>query len=56
MNADSLWPEVKKVKRPVPTIVEGAGHVPWIENSELVIKSIDTFLNGNWPHRAIKLN
>jgi pimeloyl-ACP methyl ester carboxylesterase len=35
--------------------VEGAGHVPWIENKELVISGIDVFLDGKWPDKAIKL-
>src|SRR6266540_1217530 len=35
--------------------VEGAGHLPWIEDRELVIKSIDTFLKGDWPRDAQKI-
>ena len=33
--------------------VEGAGHLPWLEQSEVVIEAITTFLSGNWPGGSI---
>lgn len=33
--------------------VSGAGHVPWIENPELVLGSIDKFLRGTWPAQSV---
>jgi pimeloyl-ACP methyl ester carboxylesterase len=36
--------------------VAGAGHIPWVENPELVFGSIDTFLVGEWPDQSEKLN
>ena len=35
--------------------VENAAHAPWIENPELVLPSIETFLSGAWPAAAEKL-
>jgi pimeloyl-ACP methyl ester carboxylesterase len=32
--------------------VDNAGHVPWIEAPELVLGSIRTFLDGEWPALA----
>jgi pimeloyl-ACP methyl ester carboxylesterase len=32
--------------------VEDAAHVPWIEEPELVLGSISTFLEGAWPEEA----
>jgi pimeloyl-ACP methyl ester carboxylesterase len=32
--------------------VDNAGHVPWIEAPELVLDSIRTFLDGEWPAAA----
>jgi proline iminopeptidase len=36
--------------------VDNAGHVPWIEAPELVLDSIRTFLDGEWPPAAEALN
>jgi len=33
--------------------VPGACHGPWIEAPDLVYKSIDAFLNGQWPETAV---
>jgi pimeloyl-ACP methyl ester carboxylesterase len=35
--------------------VDGAAHFPWIEEPELVLTSIDTFLRGKWPPKAEKV-
>jgi proline iminopeptidase len=35
--------------------VENAAHAPWIEAPELVLGSIETFLDGEWPSAAQKL-
>ncbi|MBC7984470.1 MAG: alpha/beta hydrolase [Candidatus Obscuribacterales bacterium] len=35
--------------------VDNAGHAPWVEDSQLVFTSIDTFLNGEWPKTAQKV-
>jgi pimeloyl-ACP methyl ester carboxylesterase len=32
--------------------VQGAAHMSWIDEPELVFSSIDTFLNGHWPKHA----
>jgi pimeloyl-ACP methyl ester carboxylesterase len=32
--------------------VENAAHAPWIEAPELVLNSIRTFLDGDWPEAA----
>ena len=31
---------------------EEDGHMPWIEEPELVFSSIERFLRGEWPQRA----
>jgi proline iminopeptidase len=36
--------------------VPGAGHIPWIENPDLVLNSIDQFLSGEWPVKATLLS
>jgi proline iminopeptidase len=35
--------------------VENAGHAPWVEDSELVFSSMETFLGGAWPVAARKV-
>ncbi|MGD0436909.1 MAG: alpha/beta hydrolase [Bryobacteraceae bacterium] len=35
--------------------VQNAAHAPWIEAPELVLGSIETFLDGEWPSAAQKL-
>lgn len=35
--------------------VSNAGHVPWIEQPELVYGAIETFLSGAWPEAAEKI-
>jgi proline iminopeptidase len=35
--------------------VDGAAHCPWADEPELVLSSIDTFLDGHWPERAEKV-
>jgi proline iminopeptidase len=34
--------------------VEGAGHMPWVEQPDLVRGAIATFLGGSWPQGAIR--
>jgi len=36
--------------------VNGAGHVPWVDEPELVFTAIETFLSGKFPKIAEKLN
>ena len=36
--------------------VAGAAHFPWLDNPKLVFSSIETFLEGNWPAAAEKIN
>jgi len=52
-GAGRQWAMQLKNARLLP--VEGAAHVPWMENPQLVITSISTFLDGDWPDQAIKL-
>jgi proline iminopeptidase len=33
--------------------IEGAGHLPWLEQPEVVREAIRTFLEGTWPERAV---
>lgn len=33
--------------------VSGAGHLPWLEEPELVFGAIDRFLRGAWPDEAV---
>jgi hypothetical protein len=35
--------------------VDGGGHVPWIEEPGLVLGAIETFLDGDWPPTARKV-
>jgi len=35
--------------------VPGACHAPWIEAPDLVYGSIDAFLNGEWPEKAVSV-
>ena len=35
--------------------VENAGHMPWIEAPEEVLGAIETFLAGNWPVEAVRI-
>jgi pimeloyl-ACP methyl ester carboxylesterase len=32
--------------------IEGAGHVPWLDDPERVLNAIDQFLRGGWPLEA----
>ena len=32
--------------------IESAAHIPWIEEPDLVMHSIRSFLNGTWPDLA----
>jgi len=34
--------------------VEGAGHLPWLEEPEVVRGAIETFLGGRWPAAAVR--
>jgi pimeloyl-ACP methyl ester carboxylesterase len=36
--------------------IEGAAHLPWIESPEKVFDSIHTFLNGEWPELAERID
>ncbi len=36
--------------------VPGAAHMSWVEAPELVFSSIETFLNGEWPAAAERIN
>jgi len=33
--------------------IDGAGHMPWLEQPELVLGAIRTFLGGSWPAEAV---
>jgi proline iminopeptidase len=46
----SLLPNARFIR------VDGAGHIPWVENPDLVFGSIDLFLEGEWHWKAIKLS
>lgn len=36
--------------------VHGAGHLPWLEEPELVFGAIDRFLRGEWPEEAVRID
>jgi proline iminopeptidase len=33
--------------------IEGAGHMPWLEQPDVVLGAIETFLGGSWPVGAV---
>ena len=33
--------------------VEGAGHMPWVDQPEAVRGAIETFVGGSWPPGAV---
>ena len=33
--------------------IEGAGHMPWLEQPDVVLGAIETFLRGSWPEGAV---
>jgi proline iminopeptidase len=35
--------------------VQGAAHMPWIEDPETVFNAVETFLDGEWPEAAEKV-
>jgi pimeloyl-ACP methyl ester carboxylesterase len=36
--------------------IEGAAHLPWIESHKNVFESIHTFLDGEWPEHAKRID
>jgi proline iminopeptidase len=34
--------------------IEGAAHIPWVEQPRLVFSAINSFLKGAWPPQAVK--